>query len=143
MNNISAVQFETASRIHMGLAVKDVERSKAFYSALFGLAPTKTRPRYARFEVAEPPLNLSLNEVGGATGQSNPVAHFGIQLKSVLRRIAKRSNSPRSKDSPSAKSRNDWGCPSRERSRVFSGAGRCSGKFSINAASSTSTRAER
>ena len=92
MNNNSAVQFETASRIHMGLAVKDVERSKAFYSALFGLAPTKTRSRYARFEVAEPPLNLSLNEVGGATGQSNPVAHFGIQLKSsdAVQQVAER-----------------------------------------------------
>lgn len=79
----SAVQFDTESRIHMGLAVKDLERSVAFYSSLFGQGPTKTRPRYAKFEVAEPPVNLALNEVGGATGPINPVAHFGIQVKST------------------------------------------------------------
>jgi hypothetical protein len=55
----------------------------AFYRALFGRDPTKTRPRYAKFEVAEPPVNLALNEVGGETGPNNPVAHFGIQLKST------------------------------------------------------------
>ena len=81
MNTKSAVQLETESRIHMGLAVKNLEKSIDFYTSLFGQSPTKTRPRYAKFEVAEPPVNLSLNEVGGTTGQSNPVAHFGIQVK--------------------------------------------------------------
>lgn len=83
MKNESPVQFETDSRIHMGLAVKNLERSVAFYTTLFGQGPTKTRPRYAKFEVAEPPVNLALNEVGGATGPNNPVAHFGIQVKST------------------------------------------------------------
>lgn len=83
MKNESAVQFETESRIHMGLAVRDLERSVAFYRTLFGQEPTRTRPRYAKFEVAEPPVNLSLNEVGGSTGPNNPVAHFGIQVKST------------------------------------------------------------
>lgn len=83
MKNESAVQFETESRIHMGLAVKNLERSVAFYTTLFGQKPTKTRPRYAKFEVAEPPVNLALNEVGGATGPNNTVAHFGIQVKSM------------------------------------------------------------
>jgi catechol 2,3-dioxygenase-like lactoylglutathione lyase family enzyme len=79
----SAVEFATVSRVHMGLAVKDLEQSVAFYRSLFGQEPTKTRPGYAKFEVAEPPVNLSLNVVGGETGQSNPVAHFGIQVKST------------------------------------------------------------
>src|SRR4051812_19496444 len=83
MKNESAVQFETESRIHMGLAVGNLERSVAFYSTLFGQGPTKTRPRYAKFEVAEPPVNLALNEVGGMTGPNNPVGHFGIQVKST------------------------------------------------------------
>jgi catechol 2,3-dioxygenase-like lactoylglutathione lyase family enzyme len=83
VNNESAVQFETNSRIHMALAVRNLERSVAFYNTLFGQGPTKTRPRYAKFEVAEPPVNLALNEVGGATGPNNPVAHFGIQLKTM------------------------------------------------------------
>src|SRR5687768_4719023 len=83
MKNESAVQFETESRIHIGLAVRDMGRSVAFYRTLFGQGPTKTRPRYAKFEVAQPPVNLSLNEVGGETGPNNPVAHFGIQVKST------------------------------------------------------------
>jgi predicted enzyme related to lactoylglutathione lyase len=83
MTQESAVQFATVSRIHMGLAVKDLEASMAFYRTLFGQEPTKIRPRYAKFEVAEPPVNLSLNEVGGETGPNNPVAHFGVQVKST------------------------------------------------------------
>lgn len=83
MNNESAVQFATDSRIHLGLAVDNLERSVAFYTTLFGVGPTKTRSRYAKFEVAEPPVNLALNEVGGATGPNNPVAHYGIQVKST------------------------------------------------------------
>lgn len=79
----SAVKFETESRIHMGLAVKNLEPSVFFYATLFGQQPTKLRPQYAKFEVSEPPVNLSLNEVGGETGPNNPVAHFGIQLKST------------------------------------------------------------
>lgn len=83
MKNESAVEFNTQSRIHMGLAVNDLERSVAFYRTLFGQEPTKTRPGYAKFEVAEPPVNLSLNVVGGDTGPNNSVAHFGIQVKST------------------------------------------------------------
>lgn len=83
MNNESAVQFETDSRIHMGLAVKNLERSVTFYRTLFGQGPTKARPGYAKFEVAEPPVNLSLNEAAGDTRPSHPVTHFGIQVKST------------------------------------------------------------
>ena len=83
MSNLSVVQFETKSRVHIALAVKDLERSVGFYQTLLGQEPTKTQPRYAKFEVAQPPLNLSLNEVGGETGPNNPVAHFGIQVKST------------------------------------------------------------
>ncbi len=67
----------------MGLPVKNLESSVAFYRTLFGQEPTKNRPGYAKFEVAEPPVNVSLNEVGGETGPNNPVAHFGIQVKST------------------------------------------------------------
>ncbi|QDU40839.1 Cadmium-induced protein CadI [Maioricimonas rarisocia] len=92
MNASSEVQFETDSRVHMGLAVRNVEKSIAFYTSLLGQPPTKTRPGYAKFETAEPPMNLSLNQVDGQTGQNNPVAHFGIQVKSseAVRLVADR-----------------------------------------------------
>jgi catechol 2,3-dioxygenase-like lactoylglutathione lyase family enzyme len=83
MNSESAANFETRSRVHIALAVRDLARSVEFYGILFGNPPSKTRPRYAKFEVSEPPVNLSLNEVGGNTGPNNPVAHFGIQVKST------------------------------------------------------------
>ena len=83
MKSESAVQLATASRIHIALAVTDLEKSVAFYRTLFGQGPTKTRPGYAKFEVAEPPVNLALNAFGGTTGPTNPVAHYGVQVKSV------------------------------------------------------------
>lgn len=81
MRNNSAVQFATNRRIHIALAVKDLAKSVEFYRLLFGLGPTKTRLGYAKFEVADPAVNLSLNEVAGETAPSNVVAHFGIQVK--------------------------------------------------------------
>jgi catechol 2,3-dioxygenase-like lactoylglutathione lyase family enzyme len=83
MSSESAVEFATASRIHVALAVRDLEKSRAFYRALFGHGPTKERPRYAKFEVAEPPVNLALNESTVLTAPANAVAHFGVQVKST------------------------------------------------------------
>ncbi len=92
MKSESAVQFASESRIHVALAVQNLERSLDFYRTLLCEAPTKTRTRYAKFEVADPSVNLALNEVQDTTGPSNPVAHFGIQVKSsaAVRRVAER-----------------------------------------------------
>ena len=79
----SAVEFATKSRVHVALAVTDLGRSVDFYRALFGQGPTKERPGYAKFEVAEPPVNLALNQVTGEVGPNHPVAHFGVQVKTV------------------------------------------------------------
>src|SRR5262245_55543556 len=83
MKSESAVEFATDRRIHIALAVKDLEKSRAYYRALFGQGPTKERPRYAKFEVAEPPVNLALNEMPVPTAPANAVAHFGVQVKST------------------------------------------------------------
>lgn len=83
MTHESAVDFATASRIHIAFAVIDLERSKAFYRALFSQGPSKERPHYAKFEVAEPPVNLALNEAEALTAPPNAIAHFGVQLKST------------------------------------------------------------
>jgi len=92
MTTESAVRFATESRAHIALAVRDIDRAVAFYGTLFGLEPTKRRPRYARFEVDEPPLNLALNEVAGPIGPGHPVAHLGIQVQSsaAVARMAER-----------------------------------------------------
>jgi catechol 2,3-dioxygenase-like lactoylglutathione lyase family enzyme len=83
MTQRSAVAFDTNTRIHIGLAVSNLARSVRFYQTMFGQRPSKTRPGYAKFEVADPPVNLTLNETTGDTGPNNPVAHYGIQVQST------------------------------------------------------------
>jgi catechol 2,3-dioxygenase-like lactoylglutathione lyase family enzyme len=68
-------------RPHLALTVTDVERSIPFYRALFDVEPSKVKPGYAKFEVAEPALNFTLNEGERATlGAFN---HAGIQVAST------------------------------------------------------------
>ncbi len=49
-------------KAHLAINVHNVERSIEFYKKLLGLEPTKVRTGYAKFDVKNPPLNLTLNE---------------------------------------------------------------------------------
>ena len=69
-------------RPHLALTVSDVDRSVAFYRALFGIEPSKVRPGYAKFEVPEPALNFTLNE-GERDGALGAFNHAGIQVGST------------------------------------------------------------
>lgn len=68
------------SRIQLALNVDDVEVATAFYSKLFGVEPAKTRPGYANFAIADPPLKLVLLENPGTGGTLN---HLGIEVADV------------------------------------------------------------
>ena len=63
---------------HLSLNVSDLARSVDFYQKLFGSAPAKRRPDYAKFELDDPPLTLSL-EPSGASG-GGPLNHVGFRL---------------------------------------------------------------
>ena len=65
------------SRIQLALNVDDLDASIAFYSTLFDTEPAKTRPGYANFAVAEPPLKLVLIENPGHGGSIN---HLGVEV---------------------------------------------------------------
>lgn len=78
----SAVEFATTTRVHVAINVSNVEKSLPFYQTLFGQAATKVRPGYAKFEVAEPPVNFTLNERPDFT-PGGALSHFGIQVKST------------------------------------------------------------
>jgi predicted enzyme related to lactoylglutathione lyase len=71
-----------ALRPHLALTVANVERSLPFYEALFGSAPSKVKPGYAKFEVAEPALNFTLNE-GDRGRELGALNHAGIQVAST------------------------------------------------------------
>lgn len=65
------------SRIQLALNVDNLEESIAFYSRLFDTHPAKTRPGYANFAVADPPLKLVLMENPGQGGSIN---HLGVEV---------------------------------------------------------------
>ena len=71
-----------ALRPHLALTVSDVQRSTSFYEALFGVAPEKTKPGYAKFSIAEPALNFTLNE-GRRDDALGAFNHAGIQVAST------------------------------------------------------------
>ena len=83
----SAVEFATTTRVHVSINVSSIERSLPFYKVLFGQEPTKVRPGYVKFEVAEPPVNFTLNENSSFT-PGGTISHFGIQVKSTTEVLA-------------------------------------------------------
>lgn len=69
------------SRVHISLAVKDLERSVEFYSKLFGTGPTKLKSDYANFRLANPPLHLALVHAPERSRTEGSAAlHYGIEL---------------------------------------------------------------
>jgi catechol 2,3-dioxygenase-like lactoylglutathione lyase family enzyme len=64
---------------HVSLNVSNVDASVAFYEKAFGVPASKRRPGYAKFDLSEPSLNLSMVEAP-RTGVN--ASHFGIQVAS-------------------------------------------------------------
>src|SRR6185436_20107539 len=71
----------TALKAHLSLNVRNVDASVQFYRRMLGIEPSKVRPGYAKFDVQNPPLNLTLNE--GAFGERGALSHLGIQVAST------------------------------------------------------------
>jgi len=74
-------QTVQALKAHLALNVRDVERSIEFYKKMLGIEPSKVRPGYAKFDVQNPPLNLTLNEA--SFGVRGALSHLGIQVGST------------------------------------------------------------
>lgn len=75
MTNERQVQ---ALKAHLALSVHRVERSLEFYKKMLGIEPSKVRAGYAKFDVQNPPLNLTLNE--HAVSERGALSHLGIQV---------------------------------------------------------------
>lgn len=85
-----------ANTFHVSLNVKSIPEAVARYRKLLGAEPAKLRDDYAKFELADPPVILSLN-LAGAPGT---VGHLGIryagssEVAAELRRAEAESLAP-------------------------------------------------
>jgi catechol 2,3-dioxygenase-like lactoylglutathione lyase family enzyme len=70
----------TDRAFHLSLNVADLPRSIAFYKALLGVEPAKSYADYAKFEMAEPALVLSLEPSRGQTN-GGAINHLGIRVQ--------------------------------------------------------------
>lgn len=64
---------------HVSLNVSNIDASVAFYEKVFRAKASKRRPGYAKFDLAEPNLNLTMQEAP-RTGVN--ASHFGVQVAS-------------------------------------------------------------
>lgn len=68
-------------KTHISINVSDVKKSIEFYTKMFGVAPFKVKEDYAKFDVANPPLNFTMNQLPFAKGGS--LSHLGLQVEST------------------------------------------------------------
>ena len=66
---------------HLAINVRDVVRSIQFYRNLFGVEPARVRTGYAKFDVTNPPLNVTLNQ--HAFKEAGALSHLGFQVSST------------------------------------------------------------
>ena len=76
------------SRFQLALDVDDLEAAIGFYERLLGQPPSKRRPGYANFAIADPPLKLVLFAEGGANGTIN---HLGVETETADEVVAAES----------------------------------------------------
>ena len=65
-------------RMHVHVGVADLDRSIAFYSTLFGAAPSVTKPDYAKWMLEDPRVNFAISSGNHA---STGIEHLGIQVE--------------------------------------------------------------
>src|SRR5262244_3755248 len=70
-----------ALKPHVSINVRNVTESIEFYRKMLGIEPSKVRTGYAKFDLQNPPLNLTLNEA--AFGERGALSHLGIQVAST------------------------------------------------------------
>jgi catechol 2,3-dioxygenase-like lactoylglutathione lyase family enzyme len=68
----------TGIRFHLSLNVADLDAAMKFFRAFFGVEPAKCRPDYAKFELHDPPLVLSLEPFKAQPGGN--LNHLGFRM---------------------------------------------------------------
>jgi len=71
------------SKLHLALNTHRFDDTVAFYRAFLGREPVKHKPGYAKFDVDDPGLNLTLNQAPSGTVEGlRDINHLGIQVTS-------------------------------------------------------------
>src|SRR6201993_3549186 len=65
-------------RLHVHVAVDDLQKSTSFYSALFAADPAVTKPDYAKWMLDDPRVNFAISQRGRQAG----INHLGFQVES-------------------------------------------------------------
>jgi catechol 2,3-dioxygenase-like lactoylglutathione lyase family enzyme len=73
-------------KFHASLNVSDLNRSVVFYRVLLGREAAKLRPDYAKFELDDPPLVLSL--IPSAAGAGGNLNHVGLRVSGSEKLVA-------------------------------------------------------
>ena len=68
-------------KTHVALNSTNIGKSVTFYRAMFGVEPVKYKSDYAKFDITNPPLNLTLNQVDGVNVDGG-LSHLGVQVES-------------------------------------------------------------
>jgi catechol 2,3-dioxygenase-like lactoylglutathione lyase family enzyme len=66
-------------RLHVHVGVADLDRSIAFYSTLFGTAPTVRKDDYAKWMLNDPRVNFAISAGNSHKG----IEHLGIQAEDI------------------------------------------------------------
>ena len=67
-----------SNTFHLSLDVPDLDEAVAFYRELLGVEPAKSKPGYAKFELADPPVALALQQASRGA-----LSHLGIRVEST------------------------------------------------------------
>jgi catechol 2,3-dioxygenase-like lactoylglutathione lyase family enzyme len=67
-------------RLHVHAGVEDLDRSVAFYSTLFGAAPTVLKGDYAKWMLEDPRVNFAISSGNHA---AKGIEHLGMQVESA------------------------------------------------------------
>lgn len=65
-------------RLHVHVGVDNLDSSIAFYSTLFGAAPTVAKPDYAKWMIEDPRVNFAISSGRHA---DKGIEHLGIQVE--------------------------------------------------------------
>lgn len=65
-------------RFHVHIAVDNLEANIRFYSSVFGVPPTVSKPDYAKWMLDDPRINFALSQRGLPPG----LDHLGVQVES-------------------------------------------------------------